>query len=44
MGFTAGIVKGASFRMAVMFGWSYVMRYRRTKRIAKGEFDEEYSD
>lgn len=35
MGFTSGIVMGAIFGIVVMFGWSYMMSYRRTKRITK---------
>ncbi|KAK4744866.1 hypothetical protein SAY87_011178 [Trapa incisa] len=35
MGFTSGIFVGAIFGFMLMFGWSYMMRYRRTKRMAK---------
>lgn len=35
MAFTTGVVMGTIFGVALMFGWSYMMTYRRNKRIAK---------
>lgn len=35
MGLTSGLFIGTAVGVALMFGWSYMMRYRSTKRISK---------